>query len=154
MLLVTHVALDVLLSRVINQPIKYTIEISSFYYMVAVVFLPLASVERRGEHINVDFIVAVLPSGPRRIVGTITSLLGAAVAAFVSYRTAIDAFKSTLSGEIVMGTGFLVIWPARWILPISFALLAISMIVGALARSTDTANVADARSGTGGSGYE
>lgn len=142
-LLVAHVTLDVVFSRLLNNPIKYTIEISSYYYMVVIVFLPLANVERHGEHINVDFIVKALPAGAKKIVAAFTSLLGAAVAAFLAYRTGIDAVRAMTAGEIVMGTGFLVIWPGRWMLPIGFALLAVSMTAGVLLRSYNEANPSD-----------
>ncbi|MEQ8403396.1 MAG: TRAP transporter small permease [Silicimonas sp.] len=137
-LLVLHVTLDVILSRTLNYPIKYTIEISSYYYMVAIVFLPLANVECQGEHINVDFILKALPARAETCVGAFTSLLGVAVAAFLAYRTGIDALRATKSGEVVMGTGLLVIWPGRWLLPIGFALLAIAMTMRAIQRCCNT----------------
>lgn len=130
-LLVSHVTLDVFFSRVLNQPIKNTIEISSYYYMVALVFLPLATVERHGEHIDVDFLVKALPFGHERVIRSLTLLLGAYVTGLIGYRTGIDAVRSTVSGEIVMGTGFLIIWPARWLLPTGFSLMTLTLIAKA-----------------------
>ncbi|HCP81835.1 MAG TPA: TRAP transporter small permease, partial [Octadecabacter sp.] len=58
-----HVTLDVILSQFIAEPMPMTVDLVSFYYMVGLVFLPLAFVETKNEHIDVDLIHAVLPKG-------------------------------------------------------------------------------------------
>lgn len=130
-MLVVHVTLDVLSARLLSAPIQHTLEISSFYYMIAIVFLPLATVERAGEHIGVDIVVKMLPRAARRGLDAITALAAGAMAGLFCYWTGLDAIRATATGETVLGTGFLPIWPARWILPIGFGLLAVSLIVRA-----------------------
>src|SRR5210317_2210122 len=55
MLLIT---LDVVLNKVIGRPIPGTIEVTSYYFMLFVVFLTLPNIEKNDAHISADFIVA------------------------------------------------------------------------------------------------
>ena len=68
-LLVTmlHVSVDVMARFFFNMPLSGTIEISSFYYMIAVVFLPLAAVEGKNGHIAVEILAQRLGEGGQRI---------------------------------------------------------------------------------------
>ena len=61
-LMALHVSLDVGLRYLFGKSFTGTLEFVSFYYMVAVVFLPLAYVELQREHISVDVLVGRLPS--------------------------------------------------------------------------------------------
>src|SRR6266567_2009403 len=55
-LMMLHVNADVVGRLLLNHPIPVTIEVVSYYYMVAVIFLPLAAVERADHHIAVDLL--------------------------------------------------------------------------------------------------
>ena len=48
-----HVIADVSARYLFNQPLPGTIEIVSLYYMVAVIYLPVAYVQSRRQHIVV-----------------------------------------------------------------------------------------------------
>jgi hypothetical protein len=64
-LMMAHVTLDVVLKNLFNAPIQGTIEISSYYYMVAVVMLPMAMVEYEGVVAELR-LEAYLPLSPMR----------------------------------------------------------------------------------------
>ena len=49
-----HIVADVLAKWLFNYPIVGTLEIVANYYMVALIFLPLAYVQRAGGHIIVE----------------------------------------------------------------------------------------------------
>lgn len=127
-LMMAQIVLDVVLKYVFNAPIEGNLEVVSFYYMVAVVFLPLAMVELRHEHINVDLFVQMTPKGVQRYVYAVSSVLTAAFFAVLSYQTFIDAVNSTRAGEVMMGTSLVSIWPSRWALPIGMGLICLATL--------------------------
>ena len=53
-LMMFHITFDVFGKYLFNAPLPATLEIVSHYYMVVVVFLPLAMVEKRDAHISVE----------------------------------------------------------------------------------------------------
>lgn len=133
-LMALHVTGDVLRRSLFNQGFLGTTEIVSFYYMVAVVCLPLAWVERRDEHINVEILFLKLPPAGKRVLLAFSSLCSGAFFAVFTYRSWLDALSAYSTGETMMGYAEIVIWPARFILPVSFALVVV-VCVGQLARA-------------------
>lgn len=127
-LMMIQVVGDVFLKYVFNSPIEDNLEIVSFYYMVGVVFLPLAMVEKRHEHINVDLFVLLLPARVQRYIYAFASLLACLFFSILAYQTCIDALRATEVREVMMGTNLVQIWPSRWILPVSFALIALTTL--------------------------
>ncbi|WP_052341553.1 TRAP transporter small permease subunit [Salinarimonas rosea] len=121
-LMMLHVTLDVVLKNLFRAPIQGTIEISSYYYMVAIVMLPLAFVERTDEQISVDLLFRRLPAPARRAVLAFACLVTAGVLAIMTYRTGLDAVRAWRVGEVVMGAREVVVWPARLMLPVGFGL--------------------------------
>ena len=130
-LMSVHVVGDVLGRLLINHPVYGTTEIVSFYYMVAAVCLPLAYMELRDEHITVEVIYQHLPPLLRRIVFVFSTLATAAFFALFAYQSWFDSLRAMQSGEMVMGAALIEIWPSRFFLPISFALV----VLGALLRA-------------------
>lgn len=128
-LMMVHVVADVAAKYVFNMPIQGTLEIVSKYYMVAIVFLPLAIVELRKEHIYVDVFLRLMPDAVRLGVYFFTALLTASfygVLAYQSYQAAMHAFRIN---EMMMGALFVVTWPGRWCLPLGFAAVALAVLL-------------------------
>ncbi len=124
-LMMLHMVADVLMKYFFNAPITGTVETVAFYYMVGVVFLPLPFIEFRGKHIAVDLLVQLLPDTGQRICLGIALLLSCIFFTMMAWQAAIDAWHAMHVGEIVMGPTELVIWPSRFILPISFGFVAL-----------------------------
>ena len=118
-----HVSLDVLFKYFLASPIPGTINIVSNYYMITLVFAPLAMAELRNAHISVD--ILSLPSGWAgdlwiRIVYLFNSIVFAAVA----YNTGIDAMKKFRVKAFALDQdGLIYIWPGYWILPVGLGLI-------------------------------
>ncbi len=127
-LMMTQIVLDVVMKYVFNAPIEGNLEVVSFYYMVAVVFLPLAMVELRHEHINVDLFYQMAPHGVQKYLYAFSSLLTSTFFAVLTYQTFIDAVKSTVAGEVMMGTNLVSIWPSRWALPIGMGMVCLATL--------------------------
>lgn len=125
-----HVTADVLMRYFFNWPIRDTIETASYYYMILVVFLPLAFVERKSEHIEVELFVQLLGVRPRNLLyvaGRLFSMVFFGILAYVSW---IDAIDYARIRETPMGSD-LEIWPSRFALPIGFGLLVLAMALHA-----------------------
>lgn len=131
-LMMGQIVVDVALKYLLNRPIQGNLEIVSFYYMVGVVFLPLAFVELRHEHISVDLFVLMMPNAVRRIIYALASLVAASFFALLAYQTFVDAVNATRIGEVMMGTNFVPIWPSRWFLPVGFAVMSAVNVLHAL----------------------
>ena len=58
-----HIVAEIVANAVFRSPIDGTPEIVARWYMVAIVFLPLAFLHLRGEHISADLFTSKL--GPR-----------------------------------------------------------------------------------------
>jgi TRAP-type C4-dicarboxylate transport system permease small subunit len=111
MLLIT---LDVVLNKVIGRPIPGTIEVTSYYFMLFVVFLTLPNIEKKDIHISADFIVARFSSRVQNIFKILGKLLTITFYSCLAHGALTQAIKSTYSLETAMSNFTFYIWPARW----------------------------------------
>ncbi len=137
LLMMIQTAADVFMANFFGRPIEGNLEIISTYYMVLVVFLPLAFVELRHEHINVDLFVRLLPEGVRRAVNAFGYLVSALFFGILAYQTWIDAVKSWRIDEVRMGAIYVTIWPAKFALPLGFVAIMLAILLHAWKMITD-----------------
>lgn len=129
LLMMFQIVADVAGREFLGFAIDGTLEIVSFYYMVAVTFFPLAYVSHYEGHITVELFTRGL--SPRRIAG-LEAIVGIVCLAFVvllvreSWIAAIESFET---GEMWETSDDLItIWPSRFALPIGVALMGVYMI--------------------------
>lgn len=146
-LMMLSIVADVVSKLVWNAPIQGTVEVSSYYYMIVLVMLPMAFVELEDEQISVDLLFDRFPQMVQRVALVATGLAAAAILAVMAWRTGLDARRALRVGEVVMGSREIVVWPARMVLPIGFGLAALASLLRAAlaARGLSTARSADAR---------
>jgi len=137
LLMMVQTVVDVLMKNIFGAPIEGNLEIVSVYHMVAIVFLPLAIVELKHEHINVDLLVRLFPTGVRRLIDTLGYLVSAVFFGILTYQTWIDAVKAFRIDEILMTSILITIWPAKFSLPIGFAAVMLACLLHALRTATD-----------------
>ena len=129
-----HVTADVVGKFAFGAPVPVTLEMVSNYYMVAVVFLPFAAVERLEGNIHVELIYAHLPRALRRVLDIVTYILFAGLFWFLvkaSWDVAVSKLKV---GEFIMGSYPIVIWPTRFLVPVGCG-LALLLVLVKLGRS-------------------
>lgn len=128
-LMVIHVTVEVIARGVFLRPIPGTIEIGTYYYMIAVAFVPLGYVQWRRQHIEAEAISNFIPARLRRITTTLGVILSIGVAGLLTYGTVLAALRQTRFGASVWTTvGQIPVWPGRWMLPLGFGALAIVLL--------------------------
>lgn len=129
LLMMLHITVDVIAKYVFNHPIPGTQPVVANYYMVAVVFLPLAFVEIKRDSIAVDLFYQWFPQWLKyfaTLLGSLCSITFFSVLAYQSYHNAMRAYGN---GEFVDGTYLVVTWPSRFLLPLSFASVVIVLLM-------------------------
>lgn len=141
MLMMLHVFLDVAGKYVFSVPLPDTLEIVSEYYMVVVVFLPLALTERNHAHISVEVLTRHLPDRMQSGLRVVAWLVSAAFFAALAYRTWLDAVERTEAGTTVLGAmGTLTTWPSYYVMPLGCAAVALVLLYRAVVAVTGTAS--------------
>lgn len=139
--LMTHVVTDVVLRNTTNAPIPATYEIVTNYYMIALAFVPLAWVERRGGMVQVEVIEPFLGARAMvwsdRLVALISTVIYGALA-WVTWLTAVRNFET---GVFVMAQNLAVpTWPAYFLVPLGFGLAALTTLIRMVLPPQETAH--------------
>ena len=128
-LMAIHVIADVSSRFLFNQPLPGTIEIVSLYYMVATIYLPLAYVQSRHQHIVVHQFTDWLPAPARLAMDGLAGILATVVLALLSWRGVMEAMRATEVGqESIAGVYAIASWPPRWFVPLGLGVMALQTI--------------------------
>lgn len=130
--LMLNIVADVVAKLVWNAPIQGTVEMSSYYYMVALVMLPMAYVEMQDQQISVDLLFNHFPIWLQKVALTFSCLAAAAILAVIAWRTGLDAMRALRVGEVVMGGREVIVWPSRMVLPLGFGLASFAALLRAV----------------------
>ena len=123
-LMAVHVVADVISKFLFNFPLAGTLEIVAHYYMVGLIFFPLAHVQRGNGHIAAELLTRFLSPRVQAVAACVTFAAMAAFAALLVWRTSIDALRSLEVAEAVQTSGFFVyIFPARWFVPLGLGVM-------------------------------
>ena len=128
-LMMFHITFDVFGKYLFNAPLPATLEIVSHYYMVVVVFLPLAMVEKRDAHISVEVLTQHLPDRWQQVIIAATWVLSGVFFTALTYRTWIDAMDKYDVGAFIMGsTSAVPTWPTYFLLPFGCLILVLVLV--------------------------
>lgn len=123
-LMMVHVTTDVIFRYVLNRPLPGTLTMVTYFYMVIVAFLPLASVERNGAHISVEVFTTLMPDRVQRFLSTLTSMLTMAVMGLLAWRGAEASWRAMQKNVAqVQGDTEISVWPAYFAIPIGAGLM-------------------------------
>ena len=132
-LMALHVVLDVGGRYIFNAPLPGTVEMVSHYYMVGVIFLPLAYVQSRRGHFVAEIFTQRMPPLVIALLEAIVTLVTALLLAFLAWRTAAYALEFTQARESVQTAYFTIpTWPSRWLVPLGLGLMALYALVQVL----------------------
>jgi len=127
-LMMLHINLDVAMRYIFSAPFANTIEIVSTYYIVAIVFLPLALVERMNANIVVEILAQHLPKRVAELLIACVAIVTALYFGALAWHTGIDAMQKYEVGEIALGNSQITVWPTRFYLPIGCGLLVVVLL--------------------------
>lgn len=131
-LMILQISLDAFLRTLFSTPLPATVEIVSNYYMVALSFLPIALAERRGRQIEATFIYDALPRPLKVAARMLARGLGVVIYALLTWQTTLDALtKTRIHAYVIAGSHQVPIWPGYWLMPLSFGLLVIALLLPA-----------------------
>ncbi|OGA42538.1 MAG: hypothetical protein A3G25_21620 [Betaproteobacteria bacterium RIFCSPLOWO2_12_FULL_63_13] len=130
-----HIVADVCGRYLFKTPLPGTVEIVADYYMVTLVFLPLAYVQKRDKHFVAGIFTDHLPLRMLRRVTGVTDLAMAAVTALLTWAAVSAAIHATRSGEHVQMAEFLLpVWPGRWLVPLGIGAMCLYALTNGLRR--------------------
>jgi TRAP-type C4-dicarboxylate transport system permease small subunit len=126
-LMMLHVTVDVTGRYVFNRPLEGTTEIVAAWYMVLIAYGPWAWIAARDNHIVAGMFANI---GTPRFDEIVVKIFTAFYVAVFSYQTYLQALRQTRAGEVwLAGTMYIPVWPSRWVLPLSGALMLIYLVL-------------------------
>jgi len=132
-LMMAHITLDVTGRILFNHPLEGTIEVASRYYMVTVAFLPLAHVSRGDGQIIVELFTRNLAPGRILRMDTVINIITMIYMVIFAWYTTDMAIEMYHEGELgELGAGYFTVWESRWIMPISFWIMAVYLALRAV----------------------
>ena len=132
--MMVHITIDVILRAVFNSPLVGTITFVANYYMVFLVCLPLAFVERFDGHISVEVLTGQLPPRIRRHLYAWTWPVTAVIFGLTGYATWIEAQSKAALGTFLIEKDIAIpIWFGYFALPVGYALLSLYLLMKFLA---------------------
>lgn len=129
LLMMMQTVAGVLMDNIFGSPIEGNLEIISAYHMVLVVFLPLAYVELKHEHISADLFVRLMPVKVQRVIYIFGSLISLAFFTGLAFQTLQDAINAWRIDEVIMGSIYVSVWPAKFSLPFGFLAIALVLLL-------------------------
>ncbi|MCC0021419.1 MAG: TRAP transporter small permease [Nitratireductor sp.] len=129
-----HIITDAILRNFFATSAPGTTEFVSFYYMVAVTFLPLAYIQAQRGHVIIEIFTQFLPARTRLVFDGLVALLISGAAGYFCYAATWKAIAMTRAGEFVIGMILVQTWPARWMVVIGMGLLSAVALLQAIDR--------------------
>ncbi|QGZ31132.1 TRAP transporter small permease [Stutzerimonas stutzeri] len=129
-MMMVHITLEVFLRLIFKQHLPGTMEVVTYYYMVACIFVGIFSCTMRDAHIRVDVFAQFFKGKLRSAVDIFGWLVIAGYFGIFSFGLYRQADRSWQKNETVDAILFeLPIWPARWLALIAITLAAIAAII-------------------------
>lgn len=128
-LMMIHVCADIIGKFVFNFPIEGTLEIVSGYYMVGVIFFPLAYVSHHEGHIKVELFTQHMRPRPLAWLEAVIGIIGFVFMAWFCWQAVAESIHSTVEGEQWETADDLVtIWPSRWVMVVGIVLMTVYLL--------------------------
>ena len=136
LLLMILVVADITGRYVFNSPVPMAYEFGSFM-LVFIVFLALASTQRAGAHIRVEFVTLRLPPRARTCLDILAYCLGILVYATILWRGFGWAYTSWQVGDYVAGLINIPRYPSQFVVPLGAAILCLQFVADVARRLQD-----------------
>lgn len=128
-LMMLHVMADVVGKYVLHKPVPGTAEVVANYYMIAGVFLPLAWVEAKNGSIVVELVFDLVSARAQKAMVFIAHLCTTIFYAGLGWFSWDVAMRAYRINETLDGIWRVVIWPAKFMLPLGLAIAVVVLIL-------------------------
>ena len=129
-LMMLQIVVDVFMRSWVGAGLPATAELVGRYYMVLVSFLPIAYVEWRRRHVEATIFTDMLPKSAQHVLHLLAMVLGLVIYGLLTWGTTQEALSNTAQNAYVeAGTINFPIWPSHWILPFSFGLMSLVLLL-------------------------
>ncbi|MFV0386325.1 TRAP transporter small permease [Paracoccus sp. (in: a-proteobacteria)] len=130
LLMMMQVVVDVFMRAFLGAGFPATPDLVGKYYMVAVSVLPLALTELKRRHIEATIFTQGLSGVPLKAVLLFGFLVFGTVLAVLTWGSAQEAISKTQRGAYIeAGMIRFITWPSYWILPFSFGLALLVILI-------------------------
>ena len=126
--------IDVIGRYFLNHPLKGNVEISELLLMISML-LPIAAIQRRGEHIGVDIITNWLERyhlSTYHYLQFLCLILGVIVFVFALIYCLIDLRSSMSIAETTRGPLYVVVWPTKAVICVGLLIMNFRLLVQAI----------------------
>lgn len=128
-IMMIHIILEVTFRSVFNAPIPGTLEWVQYYYIIIVSFVGMYVAQKRREHVSVTMITDRLGLRAKVIAILVGNLLTISTLIFFIWFGMQTALHQMEIGEVKgSGSSLVVVWPARFVVPITLTLFLIAAI--------------------------
>lgn len=131
-LMMLQICADAALRTMFSSTVPGTLEIVSFYYMVSVVFLPLAYIQLHRGHVIIELFTAGLGPRTNAAIDGIVYVLATLAMGYFTMAAIEKAMAMTQLGEFVLGVILVFTWPARWLVVAGTGLMSIVYAMSAI----------------------
>jgi len=129
-ILCLHIVAEIAANWLFSSPIDGTTSIVSRWYMIPLVFLPMAYIERQNGHISAEIFTRRL--GPRAalILDAVIALSLIGFCALFVWQTVGEALTATRANEqIELVDSAIPVWPTRWFVPLGFFMMGLAALL-------------------------
>ncbi len=127
--MMVHISADVVAKELFSSPIDGTLEITAVYYMVALVFLPLAQVTMGEGHIKVELFTRRLGTRALLVLETAVALIAALYVGAMALGGIDEAiYRTGIRDTLEAASGTLQVWPSRWLVPVGAGLMSLWLL--------------------------
>lgn len=137
MMMMIQICMDAAMRTLANSSVPGTLEIVSFYYMVAVVFLPLAYIQLHRGHVIIELFTAGLSPRANSFIDGLVYTFAAFAMAYFTWAAFNKAVAMTNLREFVLGIMLIFTWPARWFVVAGTGLMSIVYALNAVEEFTN-----------------
>lgn len=125
-----HICIDVFSRFVLGAHIVGTLEYVTYFYMVAVVFLPLGQVQEERGHVFVEVVAQLFSDKLNLWIDRGAQLFTLAYTMFIAYWGWQETMRSFTRNEVVtIVQADLPLWPTRLLVPLGLAAMCLVIVV-------------------------
>jgi TRAP-type C4-dicarboxylate transport system permease small subunit len=146
LLMMIEICADVLARNLFHFILEGGAETTTYYFMVALAYFPLAQITRDDGHLQASFFTSGFSPRGKAILEGVVALIMCGFMGLIAWQTTLAAIDKMQFGEMVQAASInLPIWPSRWILPLGAGVMSLYALWVGLAKLTGARGAAEAK---------